>query len=429
MESFKQAQRIISNQSTIEKEREEYFRKKKEFENHSVILARNTPINEISTNYSACPPQESHIDTPNMEIFEQLENQIFIETIENSNFKKSIKKIKKTNKNCKNNKNLKKFSKTKLERHKSLPANSLLLRQSLLIDGIYFEDSESDSKANHENEKLGLDKSVQMINDKLNELVECLSRDKIDEVEYDRKLSEWNVLFLQNHYFIVEMFDTNIGPNLKFLTERLWELSQKRQVLKSCYLDTIDIFQNVQHQIMSSFFKDDSIDKNQMKLSIIRMPSNILFKQSIFEFNEKQFQHKFPQSSNFSQTECVDLENNINYQTSKPMNSKEDKKENECRLVNEEVIFKVCKKIAKLLYVELSQRRKTKADCEDVANKIENRIRNSCNSSEEYRKKCFFILKKLSGKCEKFLLTLKNTPMISRDLPINDIVQTFLIKK
>lgn len=429
MESFKQALRVMENQSTIEKEREEYFRKKKEFENQSVVLARNTPINEMSTNYSACPPQDHHHEHNNIDMFEQLEKKNFIEGIENSNFKKSIKKIKKTNRNWKNPKSTRNYSKTRLERHKSLPTNSYLVRESMIIDRIYFDESESELKVNNASPNPSMDKSVQLINDKLSELIEFVEKDQVNEAEYDKKLSEWNSLFRDSNCLIVDMFDTNIGSNLKYLADKLQQLSQKKQMFKSSYLDTIDVFQNVQHKLISGFFGDESMDKNQLKLSIIRMPSNILFKKKILELNEKQFHNKFPQSSNFSLNECMDLENNINYQANKIVTCKDDKKENEFRLVNDEVIFKVCKKMAKLLYVELSQRRKTKADCENVANLIENRIRNSCNSSEEYRKKCYFFLKKLSGKCEKFLLALKNTSMISRDLPINDIVQTFLIKK
>ena len=429
MESFKQAMRIITNETTVEKEREEYFLKKSQFENKSVHLSKSLLLNDPSTNYSSIVTQQVLNHGSIVEPESLPETRIFVDETLFSNFPKLNKKIKKTNQNSKIIKRKKTTLKFEMERFESLKPLKYVQSQSKETDQIFFEESEvkkmgKKNLENHFTEKLN---PVEELEALLREIKNTIFGNKFKENEVKQKLDEWFAIFQQNESIIELMFDSDIGKELREVVCRVNDLAAKRSDLKSLHLTTLELIQDVREKLVFCFFQAESTDPPRKDLKIIQLPSNIVFKKQSFETIDIGYINKFPHSSNCNIADPSNIENNINFQSlSKPII---EKKENDYRIANEDIVFKVCKKIAKLLYIELSVRRTTKADCEATANLIELRIRNSCKSHEEYKRKVVYLMKKLSQKCERFLVSKKGNIIISRDLPINDIVQTFLIKK
>ena len=429
MESFRQAMRIINNETTVEKEREDYFQKKHHFENQSLHLSKHISANDHSTNYSLIDARQVLNNSVLTELGNPTVVPIFADEGVFSNLPKTDKKIKKTSRIQKYQKQKESKHKLEIRKFKSMQPIPHLQSCSKGTEQIFFEESEVENVDKREFEEHFMEKEnpIEELENILKEVKNLLSREKPIENEVRRRLDQWLVIFHQNESDIGLMFDSEIGKELREIVCRVAELSAKGVDLKVFHFFTLDLVKNVHEKLIFHFFQAESSDPPRRDLKIIQLPSNIVSKKQSFETVDTGYVDKFPHSSNSNIVDSCEIENNINFQI---INKKiVEKKENDGNIVNEETAFKVCKKLAKLLYFELSLKRRTKVDSENAANQIEFRIRNSCKSHEEYKMKIVYLMKKLSHKRDRVLFSMRSGLVISRDLPIHDIVKSFLIKK
>lgn len=429
MESYRQALRIANGETTIEKEREKYFKKKIEPESLSSINCKQAALNDVSTTISAISPVDL---VKGVEVFPRTtksSDSNFVEAIENLNVNKLIKKkIRKTNKNLNQRKETRKshpdFTKTQ-----SMPIKLQLPTASVIGSTLFFEDcpigAETQVMANIQTFQKEAD--IIELEAKLRETSEHLTKERPMIAEIRNKLKLCLRMFIQNENSIDKMFQTDIGKLLSHIGERCRQLALVKTHYKELHISASEIIEQIQQKLLISFFQVQSFEVPRSDFSINRLESNIIAVKKPFNDGDVSFLTKFPQSSNCNIPEALDIENNVNFSTQRNANA--DTPDPESRKVSEETIFRVCKKVAKLLYTKLGTKGISKADCERAANLVEVRIRGFCKTEGQYQQQIVLLLRRLSKKWERFLMGLKGSSQIGVSLPIYDIVQSLLIKK
>ena len=431
LQSYQQAMRVQRNESTIGKERDNFFGKKREGDCQSGAFKTCTVANDISTNYSGqYPPNVSAEQLHNIpaEIHSEV---LFVEKQENLNLAKIQKKKIRKNIKIKNSKAGLSFTqKVALKKQKSVLSSFLASKKIKNTDQVFFDDSQPDEMNHFKPDCLLLDEPnwLSQLETKLNQIANLLTKERPSLSELKTQLLNWRLAFTDLQSRIDLMFDTSIGQVLMEVVDRSALLATQRLVFRELHKMAVETLNIVQERVLFNFFKVEQLTNLKLDLAITSVAPNFILPKKLLEISESHsLVKRCPQSSNCKVTDSSELENAPNVVFSKSCIV--DKKDPEFNLIPEQTVFKVCKKIAKLFYVKTTARLKSKADCEQIANLIELRIRGSSISQAEYQQKCVFLFEKLNRKCDRFLAGFKGSSQVSRVFPISDIVQSFLIKK
>lgn len=453
VESLAQAERVLHGDSTVDEERLRFFSKKFETASQKPSLKRSVTHQELSTHYSALQPPGLCEESGEVGCGAPVANDSFVEETGCPDLGRFIKgqiKTSEKTKGLQSTKRKKRISKRpkkegflQLDRQFSLPADTFKRRASLPhFDHLVFSGEHSQDSREGKDGCGGPDGhprdsprspgelqedlcEAKLLENTLRDILAALHKERPQPVESQARIVQWVKDFRRAEGQIEQMFHTQIGELLVEIVARCAALSAK-PVFRELHATSLDILMTIQSRLVSNFFKVDPFGAPRTDLPI-SIPTHILTHKKDFDSAENTRPTSIPQSSNSAVADCSDSQNTFNsFETRPPVT---EAKENEPIQVSEEDAFKVSKKLARLLFEKVSNGRKTRAECENLANAIEGRIRAISKSREEYQRKWVYLFHRIAFNSEKFLAGFKETSPAVGELPIMDLVQALLIKK
>lgn len=474
LDSHAQAFRVNSGQSTVDQEKIRFFGKKFETVSHRPSLKRSVTHQDLSTHYSTVPPTGLFEAVGEAEGVDAGVNESFVEgnpglvverfikgQIKTAEKSKGVLPVQSTKRRKRIAKQSKQDELLALTRHFSLPVDTFRRRASLphfdhlIFCGEYSNDTEAgkdqlnrterdhsgDNGDRRETSRSPKDtrqdlSEAKIVENALRDILAALHKERPQPVECQSRLVTWMKDFRQTELHIDKLFQTQIGELLVELVARCAALSAK-PVFRELHAASLDILNTIQGSLVSNFFK---VDPFQSRSDLpIGQTTHILTHKKDFDSAENTQAHSlaFPQSSNSALTNCNDPQNGLSFlegsRQSAPGQSGSlgiEAKENEAvQGVSEDDAFKVSKKLARLLFEKVVNGRKTRAECESLANQIEGRIRAISKTREEYQRKWVYLFHRISFNSEKFLSSFKEVSPAVGELPIMDLVQALIIKK
>lgn len=438
LESLEQAQRVIRGESTIEDERLRHFSRKVETQTIKSFAKRCATQNDLSTNYSVAAPV-AHSNEP-LAISCKADNvcDVFVEDELPASFDKFIKTdinqtkrakgLQPTTRKRRIEKRRQKEDILRLTRFVSLPTEALRKRASLpQLEEIYL------SEEGHESE---VQKSVHLVKDEgfemrnletgLREILTLLLKDRPPIVDIQARLTKWIADFKEQESQIDLAFNTDVGPVLMEIISRCGILSSK-PVFRELHATSLGILETIKTRLLSGFFKSERLDHPKFELSISPLPATLVSRKKPLDISIDMMNQSCALSSNCGFGDFKDTDTMASCTQSKSMTI--EKKENDSICFPEEHIFKLSKKLARLLYEKVAFGIRSRADCEQFANAIESRIRSISKSRNQYKKEWVRLFHRLEYNSERFLCRLKNATSNGLESPIMDLMHSFIITK
>lgn len=437
MHSVAQAQRVFRGESTVEEERARFFSRVFEPDSAKLFLKRCATQNDLSTNYSMAAPPAASKGSFDRELASELPGDNFVERPPEAGddkfIKTEIKNSKKprglhpTTRRKRISKASQKMRLLQLSRHISLPVDAFKKRASLpaLEEGLLEEFGHvSEAPVSQSPAKEDLSEA-QSLENQLKEILLALSKDRPPIVETQAKLTRWMNEFKAEESKMEQIFQTQVGPLLVEIVARCATLSAK-PVYRELHSTSLGILNSIRARLLTGFFKADHSVPPRLALSIAPLPTHIVERKKPFDVSPALLNQSCPQSSNSVLPGLCDAENTPNYKTSMSLNF--DKKENEPRTVSEEDIFKISRKLARLLFEKVARGRRSRAECEQAANLIEGRIRDCSKTRGEYQAKWVYLFHRLEYNSDGFLARLKGNGFGPLSGSILDVLQSFVIR-
>lgn len=436
MQSVAQAQRVIRGETTVEEERANFFLLAPKPEISKLSLKRCATQHELSTHYSTGVLRAETRASFEREAESELPKESFVESVpmvgEGQFIKTEIKKSKKvkglqpTTRKKRVAKAGRRIQVLDLNRHLSLPADVFKKRINLpLVGGMLTEElgpvSEGPRSPPHEIEDLS---EAQGLENQLREILAALGKERPPIVEIQAKLTRWMAEFSANETKIEQIFQTQVGPLLVEIIARCATLSAK-PVFRELHSTTLGILNAIRVRLLSGFFKADHLASPRTTLSIASLPNHIVDRKKPFDIAPDILNQSCPQSSNCVLPDLCETENTPNLKHTMSLNF--DKKENDPRTVSEEDVFKISRKLARLLFEKVARGRRSRAECEQTANLIESKIRANSTTRGEYQAKWVYLFHRLEYNSDRFLAKLKGSGFGPLGRPIVDALQSFVI--
>lgn len=438
LESLEQAQRVLRGESTVEDERLRYFSRKLETQTLKSFGKRCATQNDLSTNYSVAAP--APLSSAPLEVGCRADNEcdVFVEDELPASFDKFIKTDINRTKRAKGLQPTTRKRRVEKQKHRkdlfmltrfvSLPAEMPRKRASLpQLEEIYL------SEEGHETEgqksvhlAKGEDSGVRSLETSLREISALVMKDRPPIVDIQARLTKWIADFKEQESRIDQVFDTDVGPVLIEIISRCAVLSSK-PVFRELHATSLLLFETIKTKLLSGFFKSELVDHPKFEFSISPLPATLVSRKKPIEYASEPTSQSCGPSSNCGLGDFRDTDTMASCTQSK--NTTSDKKENESICFPEEHIFKLSKKLARLLYDKVAFGTHSRAECEQFANAIESRIRAVSKSMNEYKKEWVRLFHRLEYNSERFLLRLKNATSNGLELPIMDLMHSFLITK
>lgn len=466
LESHAQALRVIAGETTADEERLRFFSKKFETASQRPSVKRSLTHQDLSTNYSTLQPPPVCEGLGETEGGPVVVNESFVEETaapEVARFIKGQIKTSEKSKGLPSTKRRKRISKPvrkedllQFTRHFSLPADAFKRRASLPhFDHLVLSGEDSQVPSEPKDGPMVLESSpsdpagptpptnkepsrtpkefkqdlseAKILENTLREILAGLNKERPQPVETQARLVGWLRDFRQGGAKVDQLFQTLIGQLLVEIVARCAALSAK-PVFRELHATSLDILNALQGHLVSNFFRiDPFVGRGDLPIG---GPTHILTHKKHFDSaeNTQTRSPALPQSSNSTVAECEDPQNAVNYPDG-PRQSCSEAKENEAvQGVSEEDAFRVSKKLARLLFEKVVNGKKSRAECEGLANAIEGRIRAISGTRAEYQRKWVYLFHRIAFNSEKFLGGFKEMSPAVGALPILDLVQA-LIKK
>jgi hypothetical protein len=260
----------------------------------------------------------------------------------------------------------------------------------------------------------------------------ALKQNNIDPNSSTRKLREWHSEFQQGHFTNIDrLFDCNIGSYLHLIhsicTDKLRESFKYQTLLE----ETRKVIESVKNILIDSFFRlredqKELINKRSDTIiqNIDREISELLRSIDSQNGNDRmgflqepgkssEGHKNGPEESESIQIESVDASHIM------PVH-------NDHLSIDGKTTFRVCKKIAKILYLKRKRFRINKKLCEALSNKIDESLRKMSKSDTDYKRLVCKFIEKLGLNCDYFLNLSFKTYKEGEGELLCDSLQTFL---
>jgi hypothetical protein len=260
----------------------------------------------------------------------------------------------------------------------------------------------------------------------------ALKQSNIDPNSSARKLREWHSQFQQVIFSNVErLFERNIGSYLHLIHSTCVEKSKESYKYQNLLEETRKVIEGVKNSLVETFFRlrDDhrefvnkrpgpavqNIDKEIIELlrsiDSSKINDRLLYSQ---EYNKHSDGiNNGPEESESMQIESVDASHIM------PVH-------HDHLAIDGKTTFRVCKKIAKILYLRRKRFRVNKKLCEALSNKIDESLRKMSKADTDYKRIVCTFIEKLNQNCDYFLsLSYKKYKEGEGEL-LCDSLQTFL---
>lgn len=409
--SFEQANRVLSGKSTISSELKSLVKKRKKINKRISFFNKNAQINECLTTHSTRKVSNSYENTRDKNPMYNSRTNLSKLSSENSNAQQKLRKFSQKENQIKPKQNPPFFK----------AANTNYEVSS--IPKINTDFPKNYTNHRHRNPFTNLnhqeDIKIKILENNLWQIYLQICQKIFPIHKLIKKLRFWFEELIQLDPKAEKLYLSKIGVFIFKISERTNNFSINEICVNELKILNQQIINKLESGILNGFFQNQediflttesvflNSKKNAKKAQKIkkkRLPANFLQTSNLYIFESKKSQ---------------------NWRKKLNLIGKKSKQE----FVPENTVFKVSKKIAKLLYQNKTIFRTTKIECENTANLIENRIRSCCKGSAEYQKKCVLLFNKLTKKYESFLMNSNKSIPINEILPIGDIVQSFLIKR
>lgn len=450
LESHAQALRVKQGVSTAELERYNYFSKKLDSASQKTQIRRSATQGDISlvevmTQQAGAPDAR---DEPDVKVEPSLEQFVEERTdpgqggfikgqIKNSERSKGLHATKRAKKI---QKPARKLEPLQMLRHVSLPAQALVKPASLSQFGNdnNFEEQSNESVSHRDppqqvlSEPTPKEESSSMkiecvealrLEAALRDILTALQKDRPQFLDVQKRFALWMEDFTKNEAHIDQMFQTEIGTLINKIVARCAVLGAKPQ-LRDLHSTSLEILTAIRGRLVSNFFKVENFGHPKLHFAITPQPFRILAHKKSVDLVENQPVNGCPQSSNCALSDLSNVQNSIN--TIETHGHGDCKENGAVKIVSDEDIFRVSRKLARLLFEKVVRGRKSRNLCEHAANSIEARIREVSKSRKEYQAKFVFLFHRLELDSERFLSKFKGFSQGAGDIPIMDVLQPLL---
>lgn len=273
---------------------------------------------------------------------------------------------------------------------------------------------------------------IELLEKELESVWLALKQNNIDPNNSARKLREWHSEFLQTRFNNVErLFDCNIGSYLHLIHSICAEKSRESYKYQNLLEETRKVIESVKSILIESFFRlreehKELINKRSGNAvqNIDREISELLRSIDSHNVNDRlvspqepgkssEAMQNAPEESESLQIESVDASHIM------PVHQ-------DHLTIDGKTTFRVCKKIAKILYLRRKRLLINKKLCEALSNKIDACLRKMSKTDTDYKRVVCKFIEKLGQNCDYFLsLTFKTFKEGDGEL-LCDSLQTFL---
>ena len=218
------------------------------------------------------------------------------------------------------------------------------------------------------------------------------------------KLGDWFREFAKNEKLIDKMFTGRIGGLLMLLQYVCSERSKTQTGFQLLLLEINQLIDKVKLKLIENFFRpsDERLDKYGVYAGTSFTDK---WKESFPSFLKQQSIFSSP-STPGNKAEgfaAVELPNTSEMQLEEAKAEAETKGSSEHLEIEPKVAYRVCKKIAKVIYLKGGKTNVKKHVCEDLANHIESLVKSASHNEVEYKQKVIKFLKRLDQKPHQFL--------------------------
>lgn len=246
-------------------------------------------------------------------------------------------------------------------------------------------------------------KQITSIEKKFEEVLNQISSSIVDFQKTHSNLIELQLEMLENEKILHRMFNTKIGSHLIKIQRTAFDIQKVDHKITPLYETIVLILRTIKKKLFLNFFKTgDSNQKtiyssNEMENIINSAKINDLSKKIIFPVEERKKSFK------------------IEHEKAIPMRK---------ILKNPQRISRICKKLAKILYIKSRLIGLKKVQSEEISHEIESSIRKKCKNIEEYDTEIMKVHDSLRENYEKFVEQVSSAKV---SLPMKSVIQKIKI--
>jgi len=273
---------------------------------------------------------------------------------------------------------------------------------------------------------------IELLEKELESIWLALKQNNIDPNNSARKLREWHSEFLQARLNNVErLLDCNLGSYLHLIHSICAEKSKESYKFQNLLEETRKVIESVKTILIENFFRlrdehKELIHKRSGTAvqNIDREISELLRSMDSQDVQERlaspQDLGKPSEANNNAQEESESLQvESVDANHVVPVH-------NDHLSIDGKTTFRVCKKIAKILYLRRKRLLVNKKLCEALSNRIDESLRKMSKADTDYKRIVCKFIEKLAQNCDYFLsLTFKTFKESDEEL-LCDSLHTFL---
>ena len=409
--SFEQANRVLRGKSTILSELRSLVKKRKNNNKRISIFNKNALINECLTTYLTRKISNSYEITGDKNQMYNSRPNLSKLSSENSNTKQKLSKFNQKENQIKPKQNPLFFN---AENTNSEVSSVAKINADFPKNYTNHQHQNPFNKLNNQE-----DIKIKILENNLWKIYLKICQKIVPIPKLIKKLRFWFEELIHLNPKAEKLYLTKIGVFIFKINEQTNNFSLQQIYVNELKILNQQIINKLESGILNGFFQNQQNIILTIESVFLNSKKNAIKAQKI---KKKRLPDNFPQTSNL-----YIFESKTSQIFEKKLVQIDQKSKQE--FLPESTVFKVSKKIAKLLYQNKTIFRATKIECENIANLIENRIRSCCKGSGEYQQKCVLLFNKLTKKYESFFLNSNKSIPFNEILPISDIIQSFLIKR